>query len=72
MGIERRIENLEQGVEKQIREDVMQIKAIVVREPGGRDPTEAEEEAAIEAYRQKHGYGPIALLTWDGEKFIDK
>jgi len=72
MGVEKRIEKLEQQVEKQDREDVIQIKAIVMRSPGGRGPTEAEEKAALEAYKQKHGDGPMVFLFWDGEKFVDK
>ena len=68
MGMLDRIKRLELQAED--RDSGNQITAIVVCYPGDREPTEAETEAAIEAYRLKHGDGPVALLSWDGEKFI--
>ena len=69
MGIDKRIERLARQAGADAEK--LQINASIVRYSGGRDPTEAEEKAAIEAYWQEHGGGPLVILAWDGEKFVD-
>lgn len=43
---------------------------LIVQFDGQPNPTEAEEEAAIEAHIAKHGEGDgFIVLYWDGEHF---
>ena len=66
MDIKRRVETLEKATGDG------PVVLIVKYDNGHRDPTEAEKDAVIEAWYQKHGnQGGIIHLNWDGDKFTE-
>ena len=64
MDIKHRVEALEQA------SGAGPVVLIVKYDNGHRDPTEAEKDAVIEAWYQKH-QGGIIYLNWDGDKFTE-